>query len=347
MKLRTELFLGVGLLLIVMAPIIYFLPSFFMHQDVVEASGNNRELFAVVRKQLFLIALILVGLVLLFLARIAYAVIYPLTKLAAATHDVVEGKYAEIVLPNVGTRKDEVALLTRSFEDMVKGLQEREKIRGVLNKVVSKDIADEILKTQIHLGGEDRIVTMLFCDIRDFVSITSEMPPQETIGILNECMTKVSRVVEGEGGIIDKYVGDEVMAIFGAPTAHPDHALRAVSTGMLIVETLKKWNISRREAGKVPIEMGIGIHTGLVVAGNMGTEDRLNYTVLGNNVNLAARLMQVAKANQLIISEATLLQPNVNESFYTKPLPPITLKGFSEPMQIFEIVGFKWEESDS
>jgi adenylate cyclase len=214
----------------------------------------------------------------------------------------------------------------------------------VLDKVVSKDVAEEILKTKIQLGGEDRIVTMLFCDIRGFTGLTASLTPQKTIEILNACMTKVSRVIEGEGGVIDKYVGDEVMALFGAPAAHPDHALRAVSAGMLIVETLKKWNQARVESGELALEMGIGVHTGLVVVGNMGAEDRLNYTVLGSNVNLAARLCAVAKPYQLIISEATLREPKVAQFFYTNPLPPITLKGFSEPVQIYEITGFKWED---
>jgi adenylate cyclase len=186
---------------------------------------------------------------------------------------------------------------------------------------------------------------MLFCDIRGFSTLTADLSPQKTIQLLNACMTKVSRVIEGEGGVIDKYVGDEVMALFGAPASHPDHALRAVSTGMLIVETLKKWNEARVKAGEqIIFEMGIGIHSGLVVAGNMGAEDRLNYTVLGSNVNLASRLCAVAKRNQLIISAATLAEPNVKESFYTRSLPPITLKGFVEPVQIYEITGFKWEK---
>lgn len=301
------------------------------------------KLSARISTQLSLISIGVMILVLLFIGRIMFTIIYPVTKLADATQEVVAGRFEEVTLPDVGNRKDEVAILTRSFGDMVKGLQEREKIRGVLDKVVSKDVADEILKTHIHLGGEDRIVSMLFCDIRSFAAITASFTPQKTIQILNACMTKVSRVIEGEGGVIDKYVGDEVMAIFGAPTSHPDHALRAVSAGVLIIETLKQWNLARIAANEPPIEMGIGIHTGLVVAGNMGAEDRLNYTVLGANVNLAARICEIAKPNQLIISEATLLRPKVQDAFYADPLAPIIFKGFSEPMNIFEVKGFKWE----
>ena len=295
--------------------------------------------------QLLLIALGTMILVLLFIGRIGLTIISPITKLARATQFVAEGRYAEVALPDMGKRKDEVAILTHSFANMVTGLQEREKIRAVLDKVVSKDVAEEILRTQIHLGGEDRMVTMLFGDIRGFTEFTAHMPPQKTIQMLNECMTKVSRVIEGEGGVIDKYVGDEVMAIFGAPATTSDHALRAVSSGMLIIETLKKWNLERAAASEPLVEMGIGIHTGIVMAGNMGAEDRLNYTVVGAHVNLAARLCDVAKANQLIVSAATLAEPRIEASFHAQSLPAITLKGFASPVVIYEITGFKWDDS--
>ncbi len=295
--------------------------------------------------QLSLISVATMILILLFIWRMGLGVIRPITKLALATEQVAAGHYEEVVIPDLGKRRDEVAVLSNAFKDMVHGIQDKERIRGVLDKVVSKDVADEILRTQIHLGGEDRIVTMLFSDIRGFTELTEKETPQNTIHMLNACMTKISRVIEGEGGVIDKYVGDEVMAIFGAPTLHSDHALRAVSSGMLMIETLKHWNEERVKEGQPPIEMGIGVNTGLVVAGNMGAEDRLNYTVLGANVNLAARLCQVANANQLIISEATLNEPDIRESFYVKLLEPIELKGFKEPVSVYEVTGFKWEES--
>ena len=295
--------------------------------------------------QLALIALATMGLVLLFIGRIGLTVISPITKLASATPFIVEGRYGEVVLPDVGKRKDEVAILTHAFSNMVTGLQERERIRAVLDKVVSKDVAEEILRTQIHLGGEERPVTMLFGDIRGFTELSEHMSPHKTVQMLNACMTKVSRVIEGEGGVIDKYVGDEVMAIYGAPASTPDHALRAISSGMLIIETLKKWNQDRAQTGEPLVEMGMGIHTGLVLAGNMGAEDRLNYTVVGSHVNLAARLCDVAKPNQLLISAATLAEPHVEASFHVNALPSITLKGFTIPVVIYEITGFKWDES--
>lgn len=112
---------------------------------------------------------------------------------------------------------------------------------------------------------------------------------------------------------------------------------------MLILRALKKWNDLREARGEERVEMGIGINTGLVVAGNMGTEDRLNYTVVGKHVNVAARLCGIAKGAELIISEQTINEPHVSASFYVEPLPSVMLKGLSEPFRIYRVVDFKWE----
>ena len=125
---------------------------------------------------LIVIALIIA---LFILNRVATRISKPIVELAGITNAIKEGKYKEIVYPDVGNRQDEVAILTRSFQDMVVGLQEKEKIRTLLNKVVSKDIAEEILKNDVHLGGEDRIISILFADIRNFTEITSQFPPQK------------------------------------------------------------------------------------------------------------------------------------------------------------------------
>ncbi|MFN0065143.1 MAG: adenylate/guanylate cyclase domain-containing protein [Chlamydiales bacterium] len=298
--------------------------------------------------QLFIISLVVIALILFTVSRITLRVaIRPIVKLAAATEYIVAGRYEEVQLPNVGKRRDEVAILTHSFEEMVRGLQEKEKIRGVLDKVVSKDVANEILKSQIHLGGEDRVVSTLFGDIRGFTQMTEKLSPQKTIEILNGCMTKITRVIEGEGGVIDKFVGDAIMAIYGAPVTHPEHPLRAVSSGVLILKALTKWNQERIAAGEPAVEMGIGINTGVVVAGNMGAEDRLNYTVLGKNVNISARLCALAKPGQLIISEFTYEEPKIKDSFFIEPLPSVMLKGFSEPFRIYHVIDFKWSEGSS
>lgn len=283
--------------------------------------------------------------VLLILARLARRITKPISHLAEATTLVAEGQLDAVEIPEAlddeKVRKDEVEVLYHSFFKMVKGLQEKERVRGILNKVVSQEIAEETLKGNVHLGGEEKLVTVFFADIRNFTKMTERMPPQEVITLINICMTKISNIIDGHGGVIDKYVGDEVMGLFGAPVAKEDSALNAILSAVAIMEALSSWNKERETAGEGLIEMGIGIHTGLVVAGNMGADNRLNYTVLGANVNLAARLCSSAEKMQVLISEATYAQPHVAERIEVEALPPMTMKGFSQPVTVYAVKGSK------
>ncbi len=310
-----------------------FAPFFVLNQSLLERKGW----------EILGVTLLFMGLAALLLWLISRKLTEPFTTFTTALEKIAEGKYDEVPLQELNRRKDELHPLAQALSTLIVGLKDRENVRAVLNKVVSKEIAEEILKSKIQLGGEDRIVTILFADIREFTRITMNLPPQRVVSLLNELMTKISRIIEGEGGVIDKYVGDEVMALFGAPTSHPDNALQAMSAAALILETIRHWNEKRKMEGETPLEIGIGIHTGLVVAGNMGSEDRLNYTVIGASVNLAARLCQAARPSQILISEFTLEEPKVKESFRVEKLEPITVKGFAQPVQVFEVIGFKWE----
>ena len=150
-------------------------------------------------------------------------------------------------------------------------------------------------------------------------------------------MTKISACIDRHGGCVDKYIGDEVMALFGAPVAKEDSALQAVHAALEIVAVLKAWNQERGAAGQPSVEMGIGIHTGTMLVGNMGAENRLNYTVIGSNVNLAARICSAAKGMQILISGDTLQEHGVKEAFSIEEMSPITLKGFSLPIALYQI----------
>lgn len=300
---------------------------------------NAKELIRVISVQMQFISLAALVLVLFSLNHIAKHVTNPISHLARACKMLGEGRLDEIHLPKLHRKsRDEVYLLYHSFDEMIAGLKEKEKVQGVLNKVVSPSIAEEILKGKIHLGGEEKEVTVLFADIRHFTKISEMMPPQELIHMLNTCMTKVSHAIDEEGGVIDKYVGDEVMALFGAPIGAPDAPYRAVKCAFAILNVLSDWNYMRQKENLPLIEMGIGIHTGTVIVGNMGAENRLNYTVLGSNVNLASRLCSIAAPGQILISQATLAVPNVKEHFEVISLDKILLKGFKEPMEVFSVI---------
>ncbi|HYE89406.1 MAG TPA: adenylate/guanylate cyclase domain-containing protein, partial [Terriglobales bacterium] len=256
----------------------------------------------------------------------------PVHALVDATTRVAHGDYEARV--EVRSR-DEMGRLAGAFNEMTHGLLLKEQYRGVLDKVVSREIADELLKGDIVLGGENRELTTLFADITGFTALTEGMEPQMVIALINECMERLGRVVEETGGVVDKYVGDEVMALFGAPLELPDHAVRAVEAGLRMTRELDDLNRSRSARGEPPLRVSIGIHTGVVVAGNMGSPNRLNYTVLGEGVNLAARLCGLAGASEVLVSEPTYRA--VQDRVRATPLGGKPLKGFSTPIPVYRI----------
>jgi len=226
----------------------------------------------------------------------------PVRTLVSGMQEVLKGNLGYRLGVN---REDEIGFLARSFNEMVGGLEEREKIRDVMDKVVSPQVAHQLLQGGVALGGEEREVSVLFADIRGFTSISETLSPPELLQLLNAYLGRMSRVIEAEQGVIDKYIGDEVMAIFGAPLFFEDHAVRAVAAGVGMLRELKRFNAEEGYAS--PLRIGIGIATGLVIAGNAGSPERLNYTVLGDTVNVASRLQGLTKeyGASLILSEAT------------------------------------------
>jgi len=262
----------------------------------------------------------------------------PITILSEVSHKVGSGHFDEIDLPaHKAKSKDEIDQLYTDFSQMVQGLKEKEKVKGVLNKVVSPQIATKILEGSIELGGEEKVVTVLFADIRHFTELSQNIPPTELIKLLNQYMTIMSKVVDQYEGVIDKYVGDEVMALFGAPLSSVESAHRAVECALAMVKEVHEYNLAHKKQNKVTFDIGVGVHTGVVVAGNMGAENRMNYTVLGANVNLAARLCSAAEPMQVLVSKETLNSYHVKEHIDFEELKPIVLKGFSDPVPVFSV----------
>lgn len=307
--------------------------------------SESRNIVKSVLENIHFNGAILLVIVLLVCLKVSSSITNPIVALAKDTKKVAQGKLDEVVIPQP-KNQDEIAVLCRSFQEMVNGLKEKEKMKGVLNKVVSEEIATEILKGTVHLGGEEKKVTVLFADIRGFTALTEKMAPHDVIKLLNTCMTKIAEAIDLHKGIIDKFIGDEVMALFGAPLEVPNDAFQAIKCAVDIVAKLNEWNAQRQALNLPIIEMGIGIHTGQVLVGNMGAEKRLNYTATGSNVNLAARLCSAAKGMEILISQATLEEPGVEQSITYEKLPPISLKGFTQPIPVNRILSIKTIQKD-
>lgn len=307
----------------------------FRLQEIV--NDNLISIYKALSTQLFITAMVLLGIALIILGYISKRITKPLSLLATASAKVGRGEYTDIQLPKVSESENEVSILTTGFSNMIQGLRDREKIRNLLNKVVSKEIAEEILKGNVQLGGESKIVTILFADIRGFTKLTADIDPQVVISHLNNYMTMMTEIIEREGGVIDKYIGDEIMALYGAPLARADSAARAIKTAIEMIKKLSAWNEKREREGKITVAIGIGIHTGKVVAGNMGAETRLNYTVVGAPVNLASRLCSAAAPMQIRISQDTLVASGLRDELKVEKLPEELYKGFSTPLVTYAI----------
>lgn len=253
----------------------------------------------------------------------------PIDHMVAATDRVQHGDF-DISLKPRGN--DEIARLMRHFNDMAAGLALKERYRSVLDMTNDPEVANRLLNGDIALGGEERVVSILFCDIRNFTGITEEMPPDEVIAMTNAHMTAMTGTVRDHKGVVDKFVGDEIMALFGAPSSPGDDAGNAVRCAMAMVATRERLNAE----GLYRLGIGIGIATGRVVAGNVGSEDRLNYTVLGARVNLAARLCSAAEAGAVLVCPET--QQAVRDAFSTHPREGLALKGFANATTAFEVL---------
>jgi len=239
---------------------------------------------------------------------VARSVSRPVSELSGAAQRVGSGDLSARVMAQ---GQDEIGLLASRFNAMVEGLQERDRTRDLLGKVVSRQIADELMGSAIELGGEERECTILFSDLRGFTSLSEGRSPVEILALLNRYFSRMTAVVDANGGVVDKFIGDALMALFGVPVAAEDAAARAVATALGMQDALAELNEEfglTSSAFSRQLRIGMGLATGEVVAGNMGSTERLNYTVIGDAVNLASRLEGLSKAYRVatVVSEATL-----------------------------------------
>jgi adenylate cyclase len=224
---------------------------------------------------------------------------------------------------------------------MVRSLREKEMIKRAFTRYVAREVVEEVLKDPEHLmlSGERREATVLFCDIRGFTTLSERLTPEQVVSLLNEFYTTAIETTFKHDGTLDKFLGDAVMCVFGAPIAHPDHTARAVKTAIEMRTALAELSKRRSMRGLDPFEVGIGVAWGEVVAGTVGTEERMEYTVIGDSVNVAARLQSHAKAGSILLSRRTY--EAVHDLVEAISLGPMKVKGKEEEVEAYEVVGFR------
>ena len=225
-----------------------------------------------------------------------------------------------------------------AYQYFVEGVEKR-KMKRLFGRYVSRDVYEQLVAHPelAELGGKRREMTVLFSDIRGFTSVTERGDPEELVAQLNEYFSKMVEIVFEHKGTVDKFVGDMVMALFGAPLDDPDHAEHAVQAAIHMVEELGRMNKGWKERGMVPLDIGIGINSGEMIAGNIGSSSIMSYTVIGDNVNLGSRLESLNKdyKTRIIMSDAT--RTRLRQAYDTRPLGDVIVKGKSKPVAIFEI----------
>jgi adenylate cyclase len=236
-----------------------------------------------------------------------------------------------------------LSLVTSAFAVIFLGYfsvdAEKARLRSTFQHYLDASVMEQVLDhpEKLKLGGERKELTVLFSDIRGFTTLSERMTPEQLVGFINEYLTPMTDVVFAHGGTLDKYIGDAIMAFWGAPVDQPDHALRACSAALGFLEKLRELQARWRVAGLPEVDIGVGVSSGLMNVGHMGTENRFNYTVMGDAVNLASRLEGLNKAyeTRILISAATYTLTRGRVA--ARRLGVVRVKGKQAPTDVYEL----------
>ncbi|MBK8251623.1 MAG: adenylate/guanylate cyclase domain-containing protein [Polyangiaceae bacterium] len=286
--------------------------------------------------------------VLIALATIAGAlfsnvIVRPILRLVDVVKLVGKRQWREIKAST--GRSDELGRLEGSIDEMAKNIEQSEleierqtRLRGDLSRFMSKELVDAIVRGEhnLSLGGERRTITVLFADVVAFTPLSEKRPPEQVVAMLNELFTVLSEVVFRHGGTVDKFIGDCIMAVWGAPIHQPDHADRALAAAEDIMHFLEVAAAEWRKKYDAEVRLGIGVNSGEAIVGNIGSDKRMEYTVIGDVVNIAARLEAMAAPNQVLVAEGT--QAIASDRFELVSVGEKTLTGRAAAIGVFELV---------
>jgi len=261
----------------------------------------------------------------------------PLRRLRRGVERLRDGDLSVRVPP---TSRDEVGELTRAFNEMGDSLEQKQRVQNAFGRYVNDYVLNQLLEgpEDEALAGIEREISILFCDIRGFTHLSEGMKARDVVALLHEIFQLASDRILEHGGTIDKFIGDSVMAYFGAPMQQSDHASRAVSAAVDILEALEERN--RRIGGSDRpsdrrVDVGIGIHAGNVVVGNIGSDRRTDYTAVGDAVNVAHRLEKLARPGEILVSEA--VQRAVRTGRRLRFEGERQLSGREEPVHVYSV----------
>ncbi len=259
-------------------------------------------------------------------------------KLTAFAHRIAQGDFNVEASKEIRS-KDEVGQLAIAFDDMTMGLQERDKIKNMFTKFHGTAVTDQLMSQEDLRKGQEREAVVFFSDIRGFTTYSNDRSAEEVVGMLNSYFEVMVTIITKHGGVVDKFVGDAIMAVWGAPASSEDDVRNAMNACLEMRLALADFNQQRLEDGKEAITMGMGLHVGPVVAGTVGSHDRLEYTVIGDTVNTASRIESATKQHgtDLLISES--VAQRLNDEFILRNAGETVVKGKSRPLKLATVLG--------
>jgi adenylate cyclase len=245
------------------------------------------------------------------------------------------------ILPLVNVEKKKLGTMI-----VIDDISSEKRMKSTMSRYMDPGLADQILEGgEDILGGKSTMATILFSDIREFTTLTEELGAQGTVSLLNEYFTLMVDCIQKEGGMLDKFIGDAIMAAFGVPVPHDDDEDRAVRAAVTMIRSLSAWNVKRLGEGKKPVKMGIGINTDTIVSGNIGSPRRMDYTLIGDGVNLASRLESLCKQYHasILISENTYRK--LRGTYRIREVDRVVVKGKTETVAIYEVLDYHDEKT--
>lgn len=297
---------------------------------------------AVKRQSLHLAGQILsVALLLIFAFSITLT--SPIENLAELTAKVAKGDFS--VRANIRSR-DEVGQLGRSFNQMILGLLERDKVKSMFSKFHGSSVTEDLMKGDLQLGGSKKMVTVFFSDVRDFTKFSEGHTPEEVVEMLNEYFQVMVSIININGGVVDKFIGDAIMAVWGAPNFTERDSQMAVKAAIEMRLALAQLNEQRQLRGHTAIKIGMGLHRGDAISGTIGSSERMEYTVIGDTVNQASRIEASTKAfgTDLLLSEE--MASVVQSDFILEVAGSVEVKGKSEALKLFKVRGYYNESKE-
>ena len=229
---------------------------------------------------------------------------------------------------------------------MLEDISNEKRMKSTMSRYMDADLAEQLMDGgEGLLGGQESIGTVLFSDIRSFTTLTEELGAQGIVGLLNEYFTIMVDCVQNEGGMLDKFIGDAMMAIFGTPFPHDDDPDRAVRAAISMMNDLNDYNMRRTKEGKLPIDHGMGLNTDNIMSGNIGSPKRMDYTVIGDGVNLAARVESACKKYGAHILTTEYSFNAFKATYRTRQVDNMIVKGKTEPVKIYEVLDYHTKES--